>query len=217
MQMLPLHHDPFDLEMALGLVDGNEVLLRQVLDQFRHNTESSIAKIQKATHTESEVADARFEARSIASAASTLGAESLSQSALAVENALVDLSDAATLHAAVLKLKNDFRHLAAFIKAHTKTEAEGDDVDGSAEVDAIASSEVKQHTHSAAAHDEGGLLIGGRQELDTAGSEAENQQSGEIAGLASASTGATAVKVKLTHASASGLVHQMMHDQLFQK
>ena len=63
MQMLPTHHDPFDLEMALGLVDGNEVLLRQVLDQFRHNTESSIAKIQKATHTESEVADARFEAR----------------------------------------------------------------------------------------------------------------------------------------------------------
>ena len=48
MQMLPSKGDPFDLEMALGLVDGNEALLRQVLDQFRYNTEMSMAKIENS-------------------------------------------------------------------------------------------------------------------------------------------------------------------------
>jgi hypothetical protein len=159
MQLLPSKGDPFDLEMALGLVDGNEVLLRQVLDQFRYNTEMSMAKIENcvlrygsgdvlalasprgldesdasrnaalpamragtqpcsdATLQTSEAA--RFEARSIASAASTLGAEAVSHAALAVESAVVDLSNLDKVQEAIQKLKVDFVQLITFVNSHT--------------------------------------------------------------------------------------------------
>ena len=145
MQMLPSNSDPFDLEMALGLVDGNEVLLSQVLDQFRYNTEISIAKIEKAVFApgadlldlasprgdverspseevlHSTIDAARFETRSIASAASTLGAEALSQSAVALESAFFDLSDSQKIAAALDKLKLDFVQLSAFINSNTSS------------------------------------------------------------------------------------------------
>lgn len=145
MQMMPSSSDPFDLEMALGLVDGNEALLRQVVDQFRFNTEISIAKIEKAVFDDpssdplnlasprgnsngavdskaSAWDEARFEARSIASAASTLGAEGLSHSALALENAIVDHAQGSSkdkVLAAITKLKTDFIQVIEFINSNT--------------------------------------------------------------------------------------------------
>jgi predicted ATPase len=135
MNMMPSSNDPFDLEMALGLVDGNEGLLRQVLDQFRVNTELSIAKIEKAMVASRNPSlsaaktgegikaanQACFEARSIASAASTLGAQGVSQSALAVEDALADASHVATCFEALQKLKADFVLLSDFINNNTSS------------------------------------------------------------------------------------------------
>jgi predicted ATPase len=135
MNMMPSSNDPFDLEMALGLVDGNEGLLRQVLDQFRVNTELSIAKIEKAMVASRNPSlsaaktgegikaanQACFEARSIASAASTLGAQGVSQSALAVEDALADASDVATCLESLQKLKADFVLLSDFINNNTSS------------------------------------------------------------------------------------------------
>jgi hypothetical protein len=135
MHMLPSSTDPFDLEMTLGLVDGNEGLLRQVLDQFRVNAEISIGKIEKAVAASLNVStsaasveeskkaadEASFEARSVASAASTLGAEGLSQSALAVDQALTDNSGAASCLEAVQKLKGDFVLLSDFINNNTSS------------------------------------------------------------------------------------------------
>jgi len=130
MNMMPSSNDPFDLEMALGLVDGNEGLLRQVLDGFRVNTEHSIGKIEKAmaafrnAATEEGIkaaSQACFEARSIASAASTLGAQGVSQSALAVEEALADASHVANCFEALQKLKADFVLLSDFINNNTSS------------------------------------------------------------------------------------------------
>jgi len=162
MQMLPTNSDPFDLEMALGLVDGSEALLRQVLDHFRCNSEISIQNIEKAVlgagsdvldlaspradtpraHSQGQIRmsqaqitmsiahitldQARFEARSIASAASTLGAEALSHSALALDAALVDAafldsSSTTTVYAAVQKVKTDFIDLSGFINCNTSS------------------------------------------------------------------------------------------------
>ena len=64
---------------------------------------------------------ARFETRSIASAASTLGAEALSQSAVALESAFFDLSDSQKIAAALDKLKLDFVQLSAFINSNTSS------------------------------------------------------------------------------------------------
>jgi len=130
MQMLPSNREPFDLEMALGLVDGNEALLRQVLDQFRSNTEVSIDKMDKAVAriagaaphpAKADVDEVRFEARSIESAASTLGAEGLSHSALALEAAVVDTGRAEGFEDILHKIKTDFVDLMAFINSHTSS------------------------------------------------------------------------------------------------
>jgi len=131
MQMLPTNREPFDLEMALGLVDGNEALLRQVLDQFRANTEVSIDKLDKAIARIAAAAPRpakadvdeviRFEARSIESAASTLGAEALSHSALALEAAIVDAGRAEGFEDIMHKIKTDFIDLMAFINSHTSS------------------------------------------------------------------------------------------------
>ena len=130
MQMLPSNSDPFDLEMALGLVDGNETLLRQVLDQFRSNTEVSITKIEKSvlqvlktlpSPAKADLDEVRFEARSIASAASTLGAEGLSHSALALEASMVDAGLEDGVDDVVHKLKADFILLMGFINSHTSS------------------------------------------------------------------------------------------------
>lgn len=130
MQMLPSNNDPFDLEMALGLVDGNEALLRQVLDQFRSNTEVSISKIDKsvaqvlksvASPAKADADEVRFEARSIASAASTLGAGGLSHSALALEAVMIDAGLDDGVERAVRQIKTDFILLMDFINSHTSS------------------------------------------------------------------------------------------------
>jgi len=135
MQMLPTSADPFDFEMALGLVDGNEQLLRQVLEQFVGNSGASLHRIHaisakhKSDHAdgswhagagcgggeESELATVRFEARSIASAASTLGAALLSNAAIAVENAALE-NDVEGLEGRVVELKGAFNELCSFVR-----------------------------------------------------------------------------------------------------
>uniref|UniRef100_A0A7S0EZP1 Guanylate cyclase domain-containing protein n=1 Tax=Hanusia phi TaxID=3032 RepID=A0A7S0EZP1_9CRYP len=130
MHLIPSSADPFDLEMALGLVDGNELLLRQVLEQFRENSQTSVRKIadvireredagsnrDKIAEKQKEWLEAiRFEARSIASAASTLGAEDLSTSALDVENSALEVQDWKDVLAAIHTLDEKFSVLCGFI------------------------------------------------------------------------------------------------------
>ena len=115
---LPLTSSP------TGLVDGNEKLLRQVLDQFVSKTTATIEDIKNIIHeavknpSEPQEKDQlpggqlrrgwepwreklRFEAQSVASAASTLGAAVLSMNSLDVETKVLEDESAVDIQEAV--------------------------------------------------------------------------------------------------------------------
>jgi len=168
--ILPASAEPFDLEMALGLVDGNEKLLKQVLDQFITNTSTSLENLKttlakaieenaapsaadtgnsspeqrkkKALGSDSWRDTMRFGAQGIASAASTLGASLLSQKAETVESSVLEATSPHEIIAELQALEDSFKAVKAGMPAGSGQESVADGE--SAEKDGRGSGKPKE-------------------------------------------------------------------------